>query len=265
VVALVLAYEPQWLENLLDPRNPFVPWLLLTDLCAILVHVYLVWWVYRDAAWRYNRGAPWGLITALIPVAGWMFYLAYRNSPLVEFDRLEAEDFDADHEWTDYDTYKANRGQAWFKDLFTRDAAAGEVKRKVDPGERLEVRRLRAERKAEARRKRAERIAGKREQRRQRKVAARERQTVVGAHGEVSRLSDRKQRALHRQLAVVEQLKTLPREDTSLEDLIYEMKYAEALKQAQEALEVAREMNDAQGVVTYEAYVQRLEGLIAKA
>jgi hypothetical protein len=271
LLARVTIFTREGWDNLLNPDNPFVPWLLLMDLLALLVHVYMVYWVYRDAAWRYNRGAPWGLITALLPVAGWAFYLAYRTSPLVEFDRMEAEVFDeAEHEWTDYDQYKTDRGKAWFKEMFTREDGSAftrfrESKRKLSPEERREIRRLRAERKAANRRKRAERIAGRREQKRERRIAARDRQTVVGLHGAAQRMSDRKQRAVRRQLAVVEQLKALPREDVNLEELIYEMRYDDALAQAREALEVAREVNDAQGVVTYEAYITRLEGLTQSA
>jgi hypothetical protein len=251
-------------QNLLSPDNPFVPWLLVMDLVAFLVYIYMVYWVYRDAAWRYNRGAPWALICALVPLAGWMFYLAYRVSPLVELDRLEAEDFEEEHEWTDYDDYKARRDKAWFKDLVRpADPQAlarwREQRRKLSPQERREVRQLRAQRKAAAKQTRAERIAGRREAKRERKVEARERQTVVGLHGVSQRMSDRKQRALKSQLAVVEQLKALPREDAQLEELIYEMRYDDALKQAQDALEVAREMSDHQGVVTYETYLERIE------
>jgi hypothetical protein len=261
------------IRNLLDSNNPFVPWLLLIDLLLLLAHVYAVYWVYRDASWRYNRGAPWGLLTAALPVAGWLFYLAYRSSPLVEFDRLEAEVFDeTEHEWTDYDAYKADRGKQWFKEMFaegsgysawTQLSRVKEQRKRLSPEERLEVRRLRGERKSAVRAKRSERIAARRTQRKQQRIAARERQTVVGLHGQSQRLSDRKQRALRRQLEVVEQLKALPREDAQLEELIYEMRYTDALEQARGALEVAREMGDSQGVLTYEAYIDRLSALVA--
>ena len=88
---------------------------------------------------------------------------------------------------------------------------------------------------------------------------------MVGLHGATQRMSDRKQRALRRQLAVVEQLKAMPREDANLEELIFEMRYADALAQARDALEVAREMDDQQGIVTYEAYIERLSNLVAPA
>jgi hypothetical protein len=270
ILARVTLFSRQGWENLLSADNPFVPWLLLVDLVALLAHIYIVYWVYRDAAWRYNRGAPWGLIAAVLPLAGWLFYLAYRVSPLVQYDRLEAEDFEEEHEWTDYDDYRVRRDKAWFKEMFTpTDGKAlsrwREQRRRLSPQERREVRQLRAQRKADARRKRSEKVAGKRQLRRERRLAAVERQTVTGLHGAQQRMSDRRQRALQRQLAVVEQLRTLPREDVRLEELIYEMRYAEALQQSRDSLEVAREMADAQGVVTYEAYIERLENLVNEA
>jgi hypothetical protein len=270
-VPLLLNTLNEKLTSLFDADNPFVPWLLVIDLVLILLHIYVVYWVYRDAAWRYNRGAPWGLITAALPLAGWMFYLAYRSSPLVQFDRLEAEDFDeTEHEWTDYDTYRADRGKGWFKELvgdaggysaWAQLSRAREKRKRLTPEERREVRRLRSERRSKARIQRAERIKANRQRKKDLRLAAKDRQTVVGLHGQTQRMSDRKQRALRRQLAVVEQLKLLPREDTQLEELIYEMRYSDALAQAREQLEVAREMEDQQGVVTYESYIERLERL----
>jgi hypothetical protein len=266
---------PRWMDNLFDANNPFVPWLLLFDLVLLLLHIYIVYWVYRDALWRYNRGAPWGLFAAVFPIGGWLFYLMYRKSPLVELDRIDAELFDeTEHQWTDYDTYKANRGQNLFKELFTNEegrsyspwvqlSRAREGRKALTPEERRDVRQLRRQRRAELRQRRTERRAAARQQRTERRQAARQRQTVTGAHGTSFRLSDRRQRAIQRQLAVMEQLKTLPREDQALEDLIFEMRYAEALAQARAALEVAREMADTQGVTTYEHYIQRLEALLA--
>ena len=71
-----------------------MPWLLIIDLVALLIHLALVYWVYRDALARYNRGAPWAVLAAIFPLGGWLFYLLYRKSPLVEFDRIDAELFD---------------------------------------------------------------------------------------------------------------------------------------------------------------------------
>jgi hypothetical protein len=88
-----------------------------------LVHLVLVYWVYRDALWRYNRGAPWALMCMVLPFAGWGFYLLYRHSPLVEFDRIDAELFDEDFIWTDYDTYKRTRAR-FFADPTQRSGAA---------------------------------------------------------------------------------------------------------------------------------------------
>jgi hypothetical protein len=269
-----------WLKYFFAPDNPFLSWMLVLDLLAIAAHLFMVYWVYKDALKRYHRGAPWGVLAALLPVAGWLLYLLYRSSPLVDFDRIEFQTFDeTDQEWTDYDTYKANRHAAMFASLksslrreegsgyseWIKQSRAREIKRKLTPAEL-------AQRKAERRQTRAERKQQKLERRQQalalrqqRRQAQRERQSMTGAHGFTFKLSDRKQRSLQRKMAVVEQLKHLPREDQALEELIYDMRYTEALQAAQDGLAVAQEMRDPQGVVTYETYVSRLLELIARA
>lgn len=265
-------YTPWWLHNLLDPNSPFIPWVLLLQLLVLLVHLYIVYWVYRDAAWRYNRGAPWGLATALLPLGGWMFYLAYRRSPLVALDREDAELFDdTEHQWTDYDDYKQRKGAGLFRELVeegrsysqrVRMSRLRELRGPLTPEERSEVRELRRRRRSDARQQRAERRLQARAAAKQKRVERRERATVSGAHGTTYKLSERRQRAMQRKLAVVEQLRSLPREDAALEELIYEMRYAEALEQARESLAVALELEDAQGVATFQAYVERLERLV---
>ena len=67
-----------WLDRyqgFLDPQNPFISWLVIFDLAILLTHLFTVFWVYRDASWRYNRGAPWALFSFIFPLGGWLFYL----------------------------------------------------------------------------------------------------------------------------------------------------------------------------------------------
>ena len=261
------------LRNLLDPDNPFVPWLLIIDLVLLGAHLAIVYWVYRDALVRYNRGAPWAVLAMLLPVAGWLFYLMYRSSSLVQLDRIEAELFDeSEHEWTDYDTYKANQGSALFKELtsfvrkpeaegyspWIRMSRARELKKQLTPEEKQARKEQLAIERQEARKKRLERRAQAREQKRQRRKEAKERTVLRGAHGFSFRLSEGRQKRLQRKLELVEKLKTMPREDEYLENLIYEMKYQEALATARDGLSTAREMNDQQGVITYEHYLERI-------
>jgi len=85
---------------------------------------------------------------------------------------------------------------------------------------------------------------------------------MTGRRGRTYRLTDRQQRKLKNRLEVVEKLKTVAREDQALEGLIYQMQYAEALNAARQALGVAEEMQDAQGTVTYQAYIERIERII---
>jgi hypothetical protein len=268
-----------WVKYFLDPGNPFVPWMLVINLVALVLHLYIIYWVYKDALRRYHRGAPWAAATALLPFAGWLFYLLYRSSPLVEYDRLELETFDdTEYEWTDYDAYKRNRHQAMFasiKSLWRSEEGSGysewirrsrerELKRKLSPEEaaqrKVERLQTRAQRKDQQRLRKQEALAV----RRQRALAKHERQTLAGAHGFTYKMSDRKQRYLQRKMAVVEQLKLVAREDAALEDLIYEMRYQDALDAARDNLAIAQEMRDPQGAVTYEAYIERLQELLAR-
>jgi hypothetical protein len=267
-----------WLGNLFDPNNPFIPYVLISTLLIILVHLVLVYWVYRDALWRYNRGAPWALVCMVLPFAGWGFYLLYRRSPLVEFDRIDAEYFDEDFTWTDYDTYKKDQGARFFKDLtsffrgedgsgyspWVRRSRERELKRKRTPEEIAAAKRERREKREQWQAERKQRAEERRALKQERRQESRERQTVQGAHGSAFKLSDRRQRKIRQRLQLIEKLKELPREDPAIEQLIYDMNYAGALAAAREGLEIAREMNDRQGLATYEAYVERLERLAAE-
>lgn len=261
-----------------QPDNPFVPWLVIMDLIALLAHLYIVYWVYRDALWRYNRGAPWALGVALVPLGGWLFYLMYRKSSLVELDREEAELFDEnEHEWTDFDQYKANQSAELFRELnifrkregggyspWTQRSRERELGRKLTPEEQKAARAQRQAKALEARQKRADAKKNQVALRKQRALEKRENQKKLGAHGTVMKMSERRQKQVQQKLALLEQLRALPREDPVLEDLIYEMKYAEALSTARGNLALAEEAQDAQGIVTAKAYIDRLERLISE-
>jgi hypothetical protein len=251
--------------------------MLIFDLALLLVHLYIVYWVYRDALARYHRGAPWAVLAAAVPLGGWLFYLLYRHSPLVELDRIEAELFDeAAEEWTDYDTYKANQSAQLFREItslwrkpegegyspWIRMSRLRELRRQLTPEEQRERAEAQRKKKVEAATLRRERKAARQAKQREAKRAARERQTMAGALGTQYRMSDRRQRAMQRKLEVLEKLKHMPREDRMLEDMIYEMKYVEALQAAREGLAVAGEMGDRQAAITYQAYVERLERLL---
>jgi hypothetical protein len=265
-------------HSFFSPNNPFVPWLLIADLVLLLLYIYSVYWVYRDALWRYNRGAPWAAAAALLPLAGWLFYLFYRVSPLVELDRIEAETFDeSEHEWTDFDKYQQNRGSELFREIsaawrkpegegyspLVRLSRQRELQRKLTPEEKAARAADRQAQAALAQQKRAAAAAAKKQRAEELKRQRRERRTMIGAHGFTFNLSERRQRALQNRLKLVEDLKRLPREDERIEDLIYQMDYAGALQAAREALTVAEEMRDEQGKATYRRYIDRLEQLQA--
>lgn len=266
-----------WIGNLLDPNNPFIPYMLIGTLLFFLLHLIIVYWVYRDALARYNRGAPWALMCMVLPFVGWGFYLLYRRSPLVEFDRIDAEIFDQDFVWTDYDTYKKNQSAKFFSDLtsffkrgegsgyspWVRRSRAKELGHKLTPEERAAATEQRRAKRKQWLEERRQRAAERRQRKLERKAEAKERQTVQGAHGSAFKLSDRRQRKIKQRLQLMEKLKELPREDPAIEELIYEMKYAEALSAAREALEIAKEMKDRQGLATYESYIERLDRLVS--
>jgi len=276
----ILAKLKYWIGNLFDPSNPFLPHVLLLTLVVLALHVYTILWVYRDALRRYNRGAPWALLAAVLPFAGWMFYLLYRKSPLVEFDRIDAELFDENFEWTDYDDYKANQSRLAFAELTSfwhrKDEGSGyspwvrlsrqrEMSRQLTPAEREARKADLAERRAKAVASRKQKLEQRRQNKLERKQEARERQTMTGSHGFKFKLSDRKQRQIKSKLALIEKLKQLPREDHNLEDMIYNMDYDGALAAAREGLELSREMGDQKGIATYEHYIERVERIISES
>ncbi|OPX23277.1 MAG: hypothetical protein B1H03_02140 [Planctomycetales bacterium 4484_113] len=63
-------------------KNHFVPWGRIGSFALLVVHLYLVWWVYRDAERRFHNGVWFALFAAIFPLGGWLFYLVYRSSSL---------------------------------------------------------------------------------------------------------------------------------------------------------------------------------------
>ncbi len=265
------------LRYLFSSDNPFVPWMLVIDLVLLVLHLSIVYWVYRDALARFNRGAPWAVLAAVLPVAGWLFYLLYRNSPLVQLDRIEAELFDEDEpEWTDYDAQQAKQGSVLFQELgslwrkaeaegyspWIRHSRARELYGKLTPKER----KARAEERHKRRDERRAELAVKRETAREKRKARisnkRERTTLAAAHGFMVKMSEGRQRKIKRRLELVTKLQALPREDERLEEMIYNMEYRRALQSARDSLGVAEEMGDKQGTATFESYIARLERII---
>lgn len=268
-----------WLKYFLDPDNPFVPWMLVIDLLLIAVHFSMVYWVYRDALKRYNRGAPWAALAAVLPVAGWAFYLLYRISPLVQFDHIESQTYDeTQFEWTDYDEYKANRNKAMFASIkslwrgeegsgyspWVRASRARELGKALTPEEKEQRRKERIERRQKQREQAKQRLRQSRQDKALRRKKAKQQRTMQGAHGFKFSLSERRQRAVKRKMELMDKLKQLPRQDADVEELIYQMNYSGALQQAQDKLVVAKEFNDQQGIITYETYVQRIMDQMAR-
>jgi hypothetical protein len=269
-----------WLDKyryFFDPDNPFIRWLIILDVLILLAHVSMIYWVYRDASWRYNRGAPWALFAAIFPFGGWLFYILYRISPLPQFDRAEQDMFDEDdHDWNDYDEYRANRSSGLFQELYEasmegsgytaeqRQSRRRELRGQLSPEEIVARREQRLAERAQKKAARAENKVQRQTTAKQRKLDSRERSKMTARHGFSFRMSDRRQRQIKKQLQLLDTLKNLPREDQIIEEMIYEMDYIGARAAASDALEIATEMQDAQGIVTYERYVERIERMIAE-
>ena len=140
-----------------------------------------------------------------------------------------------------------------------------ELRRSLTPEEKQARRDQRRAALAHRKQQRLERRKQKALRRREAKHARRERTTMTAAHGFRFRMSERQQRGWQRKLEVVEKLKTVAREDQLLEEMIYEMDYAGALAAARDSLAIAEEMGDQQAIITYRAYIERLEGLLRSA
>lgn len=262
--------KTRWLY-LTDLDNPFIPWMIIIDLLLVVIHLLIVYWVYRDASSRYSRGAPWALLAAVLPLGGWLFYLLYRKSPLVQFDRIETETFaDSEVTFTDYDEYQRNQGSAFFQELgalwrkaeksgyssWVRASRARELGKKLTPEERAE---RRAASKQQRLAKRKELVNRRREKQEQRRTA----QIKQGRHGQRVKMSLRHQRAITKQTAMLDLMKTVRRVDDKLEELLYKGEYSQASEYAKEMLDVAEEMDDKQGIATYQDYLEQIQRLIS--
>jgi hypothetical protein len=58
-------------------------------------------------------------------------------------------------------------------------------------------------------------------------------------------------------------LKTVRRVDDKLEELLYKGEYSQAREYAKEMLDVAEEMDDKQGIATYQDYLEQIQRLIS--
>jgi hypothetical protein len=69
------------MDGLLDPITSSPAFVFATRMCSlffVVLHLALVFWVYRDADRRGAMGWFWALTTLLFPVAGWLVYLVVR-------------------------------------------------------------------------------------------------------------------------------------------------------------------------------------------
>ncbi len=72
--------------DLLNPILTHPLFALTRNLCtlfAIVLHLALVFWTYRDAAHRGAMAWLWALAAFLFPVAGWVVYLVVRPAEFI--------------------------------------------------------------------------------------------------------------------------------------------------------------------------------------
>ncbi len=239
-----LRYLKHWLAENIGQ----IP-LLAALAVLLLLYLYHIWWVYRDAQYRYNKGLFWALIAAAVPGGGYAFYLMYRVSPLVEHD-LEEEELG----------------------LYGSPELAEYIRRKRAEERMLAY--LRARRKMELylsrlRERYLSRLLAvfsfERQSRRLSDFLSRQSERLAPV---VRRVGSRAARAIRHagwstqgRLEFYRMIRELPTEDPVLEELIYEERLAEARRLAEDNLRIAEEQGDRRAINTYRHYLKRLEGL----
>jgi hypothetical protein len=240
------------------PDNPFIL-MLIFDL-VLLAALAIVYWVYATrcpvqprAVGGAGRDLPGGWLLPALP-----------PEPQ-EFDRIEAELFDE----AEHDGRIKRLPPRVISSCSAKSARCGAMAARATA---LDQAVATAQLQAADTRAAAGASGARVEKRsaRQRRVETRQQRAARARRGTSAPMTARRlplqltcrQRAFHGRLEVTEKLKTVAREDPALEELIYDMKYLEALKAAREALGIAEEMSDAQGIVTYRAYVERIERIM---
>lgn len=271
-------------------QNPFVSSGLIALLLIAALWLYTVGWTFLDADTRFRRGWAWLVIAAVLPFVGCGFYLLYRRSSLVEYDEQErAERVSISRDlkrWTwrrDRDTVRAfftsvaaqsDKERSRLREraiTFRRRYSLRELWRGFVVGFRANMRRTAVRMKPKPR---PRLTYAPKEQ--AASVDAQADGTVVAAtsegaekaapspepkYGKRGSSGRKRERKKQKYEEMLDFLAETPQEDSYLEELIYNGKYALALEIARDNLSIAREMSDARKVVTYEKYVARLKEL----
>lgn len=223
--------------------------LLLALGVLFLLYLYHIWWVYRDAQYRYNKGLFWALIAALVPGGGYAFYLMYRVSPLVEYD-LEEEELGL-------------YGSPELSEYIRRKRAEERMLAYLRARRRMELYLSRLRERYLSRLLSV--INFERQSRRLADFISRQSERFMPV---ARRVGSRAARAIRHagwstrgRLEFYRMIRELPTEDPTLEELIYEERLEEARKLAQDNLRIAEEQGDRRAINTYRHYLERLDEL----
>jgi len=251
-----------WWDPYFWLSNPFVPWEKIWGAIILLIYLYQIYWVYRDANERFMSGAWFGLLAAIFPLGGWLFYLLYRSSSLAEFDLAEIKEkvFERRAD-PDYDIFLHRKKQegidgflATLKSFLSPPTLSEEGVGKSAYSDEILRSRMR-------------------EKMRTRKLSAREsfqrgKEKVAGGlvvvREAVKSLLSPRAGFLRRRLSYFEKLTYATFTDEELERLIYDGKLRLAREDATEKLKIAREQADQKRIKAYQKYLERIEEIISR-
>jgi hypothetical protein len=265
VVNAAAARYNQRAVRYLDPRfwisNPFVPWDRIWAGVILAIYIYIIYWTYRDAQRRYFNGVWFATLAALLPFAGWLFYLFYRNSSLVEFDTVDTHErfFDRIPE-VEYDLYLAYARQeslenmyAQMKQFFLGEGMKEEAATSTYPEH------IMRSRERELVMQREHKVRENYEKARKK---VRSRLSVLGSTAR--RVSSPMRVQLEEQLNLLDKLTEAPIPDRELEELIYQGRLKLAKMYAEDQLLIAKEQNDERRINSYKYHLRRVEELIQR-
>lgn len=241
--------------------NPFVPWERIWMGLVLAAYLYFIYWTYRDAQSRFYNGVWFALLAAIFPFGGWLFYLLYRHSSLVEYDRIDLHErfFERIPE-VEYDLYLAYSRQealdnllAQMKQFFLGEGLKEEA---ATSAYSEHIMRSREKERAQAR----EEKVSENYFRARKKVRTR----LSSFKRTAQRVSSPVRVIVEEQLSLLEKLTAAPIPDNELEELIYQGQLKLAKMYAEDQLLIAKEQNDERRIYSYKAHLQRVEELIQR-
>jgi hypothetical protein len=242
--------------------NPFIPWDRIWAAVVLAVYLYQIHWVYRDAQRRFTTGIWFALLAAVLPFGGWLFYLLYRQSSLVDYDMIDLREriFER-YPAVEYDLYLAYKRQEALDNTLVRAKAfffaegVGALEAATDAYPE-HIMRSREKELAAAREKKVRETY----ERARIRVGERAASTAVT----VGRAFSPRRTRLEEKLSLMDTLTEAPLPDRELEDLIYLGKLRVARMYCEDQLQIAKEMNDERRILSYQKHLKRVEELLGR-